>query len=62
MTAGKRLMNYCKTFYVVTIDNYISEGMKEEIKYMTEELHLKGELVNFTKDEAVKILKNRMER
>ena len=62
MAAGKRLMNYCKTFYVVTIDNYISEGMKEEIKYMTEELHLKGELVNFTKDEAVKILKNRMER
>ena len=35
MEAGKRLMMQCKEFLVVTVDNVISEGMNEEIDYMT---------------------------
>ena len=61
MAAGKKLMQYCKSFYVLTIDDVVSEGMDEEIKYMTEILGLEGESINYTKDEANEILRQRLE-
>lgn len=54
-------MQYCKSFYVLTIDDVVSDGMDEEIKYMTEILGLEGESINYTKDEANEILRQRLE-
>ena len=48
MEAGKRLMMQCKEFLVVTVDNVISEGMNEEIDYMTNKLMMQGKSINFT--------------
>lgn len=62
MGAGKRLMEHCVSFYVVTVDGVVSEGMQEEIKYMTETLLLEGSVANYTRQEAEKIVANRMER
>lgn len=62
MGAGKRLMDLCVTFHVVTVDGVISEGMQEEIKYMTETLLLEGSVENYTRQEAEKIVMDRMER
>lgn len=49
MEAGKRLMMQCKEFLVVTVDNVISEGMNEEIDYMTNKLMMQGKSINFTR-------------
>ena len=62
MEAGKRLMEQCVSFHVVTVDGVISEGMREEIKYMTETLLLEGSATNYTRQEAEQIVMNRMER
>lgn len=62
MEAGKRLMEQCVSFHVVTVDRMISEGMSEEIKYMTEILLLEGSTTNYTRQEAEQIVMNRMER
>lgn len=51
MEAGKRLMQHCKTFHVITVDDVVSEGMKAEIEYMTEVLMIKGTCENFTEQE-----------
>lgn len=60
--AGKRLMEQCNTFYVVTVNGVISEGMAQEIEYLTETLLLEGSTYNLTTAEVQDIMKNRMER
>lgn len=62
MGAGKRLMEQCNTFYVVTVNGVISEGMAQEIEYLTETLLLEGSTYNLTTVEVQDIMKNRMER
>lgn len=62
MGAGKRLMGQCVSFHVVTVDGVISEGMQEEIEYMTETLLMQGSCTNYTKAEAERIVADRMER
>lgn len=61
MGAGKRLAEHCVSFHVVTINGRISEGMADEIKYMTEVLLLEGSMENYTETEAEKIMANRLE-
>ena len=62
MEAGKRLMSECRSFFVLTVDREISEGMAEEIKHMTEVLGLGGKGVNYTRQEAERIVRQRLER
>ncbi len=62
MGAGKRLMEQCNTFYVVTVNGVISEGMIQELEYLTETLLLEGSTYNLTAEEVQDIMKNRMER
>lgn len=62
MGAGKRLMEQCVTFHVVTVDGIISDGMKAEIEYMTGTLLLEGSTENLTMREAEEIVLNRLER
>lgn len=61
MEAGKKMMEMCSSFFVLTVDEEISEGMDEEIKYMTEILGLEGSNKNYTKEEAKMIVKQRLE-
>lgn len=61
IAAGKRLMRHCVLFFVLTVDEDISEGMREEIKYMTEVLGLEGESINYTSKEAQRIVMQRLE-
>jgi hypothetical protein len=61
MGAGKRLMEQCSTFHIVTVDGIISDGMREEIDYMTGTLMLTGTKTNFTKIVLDTMLTNRME-
>ena len=62
MGAGKRLMEQCSTFYVVTVNGVISEGMEAEIEYLTETLRLEGSSHNLTSSEVQDIMRDRMER
>lgn len=62
MGAGKRLMEQCVTFHVVTVDGVISEGMREEIEYATGTLLMEGSVEFYTHEEAEQIRINRMER
>lgn len=62
MGAGKRLMERCVTFHVVTVDAVVSEGMREEIEYMTGTLLLEGSYENITREETEEIMRNRLER
>lgn len=62
MGAGKRLMEQCNTFYVVTVDGVISEGMAKEIKYLTESLLLEGSARNLSQKEVQEIMRDRLER
>lgn len=62
MGAGKRLMEQCNTFYVVTVDSVISEGMQAEIEYMTETLRLEGSRCDLTPEEVQNIMRNRLEQ
>ena len=61
MEAGKKMMEMCSSFFVLTVDEEISEGMDEEIKYMTEILGLEGSNKNHTKEEAKRIVEQRLE-
>lgn len=61
MEAGKKMMEMCSSFFVLTVDEEISEGMDEEIKYMTEILGLEGSNKNYTKEEAKRIVEQRLE-
>ena len=61
MEAGKKMMKICSSFFVLTVDEEISEGMDEEIKYMTEILGLEGSKKNYTKEEAKRIVEQRLE-
>ena len=58
---AKKMMEMCSSFFVLTVDEEISEGMDEEIKYMTEILGLEGSNKNYTKEEAKRIVKQRLE-
>lgn len=60
--AGKRLAELCDTFYVVTVNGVISEGMQAEIEYMTETLGMEGSTYNLTPEEVQDIMKDRLER
>ena len=62
MEAGKRLMMQCKEFFVVTVDNVISEGMNEEIDYMTNKLMMQGKSINFTRLGLEQVILSRLER
>lgn len=62
MGAGKRLMEQCSTFCVVTVNGVISEGMEAEIEYLTETLRLEGSSHNLTPSEVQDIMRDRMER
>ena len=62
MEAGKRLMMQCKEFLVVTVDNVISEGMNEEIDYMTNKLMMQGKSINFTRLGLEHVILSRLER
>lgn len=62
MEAGKRLMMQCKEFLVVTVDNVISEGMNEEIDYMTNKLMMQGKSINFTRLGLEQVILSRLER
>lgn len=62
MGAGKRLMDNCVSFHVLTVDGIISDGMKEEIEYMTGTLLLDGSTSDLTMKEAEEIVLNRLER
>ncbi len=62
MQAGKRLMNQCSTFRVITVENKISEGMATEIDYMTDTLLLTGHRTNFSKLGLETIILSRLER
>lgn len=62
MGAGKKLMGICSSFLVLTVDEETSEGMDEEIKYMTEVLGLEGSHKNYTKEEAQRIVRQRLEK
>lgn len=62
MEAGKKMMEMCSSFFVLTVDEEISEGMYEEIKYMTDVLGLEGSNKNYTKEEAQRIVRQRLER
>lgn len=62
MEAGKRLMEQCSTFHIVTVDNEISEGMASEIEYMTGTLLLTGQRTNLTKMSLEELVLNRLER
>ena len=62
MEAGKRLMMQCKEFLVVTVDNVISEGMNEEIDYMTNKLMIQGKSINFTRLGLEQVILSRLER
>lgn len=62
MEAGKRLMMQCKEFLVVTVDDVVSEGMNEEIDYMTNKLMMQGKSINFTKETLEQVIFNRLER
>ena len=62
MEAGKRLMDQCTSFHVVTVDGMISSGMKEEIEYMTRARLMEGTVTNYTAQEAEQIVLNRLER
>lgn len=57
MEAGKRLMKVCKSFYVLTVDQKVSEGMREELDYMTKTLGLEGFYKDLTRQEAEGITK-----
>lgn len=61
MEAGKKMMEMCSSFFVLTVDEEISEGMDEEIKYMTGILGLEGSNKNYTKEEAKRIVEQRLE-
>lgn len=61
MEAGKKMMEMCSSFFVLTVDEEISEGMDGEIKYMTEILGLEGSNKNYTKEEAKRIVEQRLE-
>ncbi|HJB47304.1 MAG TPA: hypothetical protein H9713_11460 [Candidatus Mediterraneibacter surreyensis] len=60
--AGLRMAEFCNTFYVVTVNGIVSEGMQAEIKYMTEVLRLEGSFCDLTKREVQDIMRDRMER
>lgn len=62
MEAGKRLMMQCKEFLVVTVDDVVSEGMNEEIDYMTNKLMMQGKVINFAKETLEQVIFNRLER
>lgn len=62
MSAGKKLMGICSSFFVLTVDEETSEGMDEEIRYMTDVLRLEGSHRNYTKEDAQRIVKQRLER
>ena len=62
MEAGKRLMMQCKEFLVVTVENVISEGMNEEIDYMTNRLMMQGKSINFTRLGLETVIHSRLER
>lgn len=55
-------MMQCKEFLVVTVDNVISEGMNEEIDYMTNKLMMQGKSINFTRLELEQVILSRLER
>ena len=61
LEAGKKMMEFCSSFFVLTVDEEISEGMDEEIKYMTGILGLEGSNKNYTKEEAKRIVEQRLE-
>ena len=62
MGAGMRFAEFCNTFYVITVNGVISEGMREEIKYMTETLRLEGTSCDLTQREVQDIMRDRLER
>ena len=62
MEAGKRLMMQCKEFLVVTVENVISDGMNEEIDYMTNKLMMQGKSINFTRLGLETVIHSRLER
>lgn len=62
MGAGMRLMDMCQSFLVVTVDGVISEGMEQEIKYMTETLQLEGVRMAITSKDVDEIIEDRLER
>jgi hypothetical protein len=62
MEAGRRLMKQCSYFHVIVIDGVISDGMKDEIDYMTEVLLLKGIRTNLTESDVNAMTANRMEK
>ena len=55
-------MMQCKEFLVVTVDNVISEGMNEEIDYMTNKLMMQGKSINFTRLGLELVILSRLER
>lgn len=61
LEAGKKMMEMCSSFFVLTVDEEISKGMDEEIKYMTGILGFEGSHKNYTKEEAQRIVKLRLE-
>ena len=45
-----------------TVDNVISEGMNEEIDYMTNKLMMQGKSINFTRLGLEQVILSRLER
>ena len=62
MGAGKRLMEHCISFHVVIVDGVISEGMREEIDYMTDTLAMEGTATHLTKENIEEIMETKLER
>lgn len=62
MQAGKRLMDQCSTFHIITVENVISEGMAAEIDYMTDTLLLTGQRTNFSQMGLETVILSRLER
>lgn len=62
MGAGKRLMEHCMSFHVVIAEGIVSEGMREEIDYMTDTLMMEGSVTYLSKKDIEEIMTNRLER
>jgi hypothetical protein len=62
MGAGKRLMEHCVSFHVVIAEGIVSEGMREEIDYMSDTLMMEGSVTYLSKKDIEEIMTNRLER